>query len=122
MDTYHYGPNARAARAGRAERCLRVKCPLATYTGWNLRDASIGAPEEIQSMVGSFIPFARTKAEREKTGDPRLSIAERYPSKEDYLKRVEAAGKQLAQQHLLLDTDVEKIRARASARWDSLMQ
>lgn len=73
-------------------------------------------------MVGSFIPFARTKAEREKTGDPRLSIAERYPSKEDYLKRVEAAGKQLAQQHLLLDTDVEKIRARASARWDSLMQ
>ena len=33
--------------------------PLATYTGWNLRDAKIGAPEEIQSMVGSFIPFAR---------------------------------------------------------------
>ncbi len=96
--------------------------PLATYTGWNLRDASIGSPEEIQSMVGSFIPFARTKAEREKTGDPRPSIEERYASKEDYLKKVETAGKQLAQAHLLLDSDVEKIRARASARWDSLMQ
>ena len=96
--------------------------PLATYTGWNLRDAAIGAPEEIQSMVGSFIPFARTKAEREKTGDPRPSIEERYPSKEDYLEKVESAGKQLAQQHLLLDSDVDKIRARASARWDSLMQ
>lgn len=44
--------------------------PLATYTGWNLRDASIGAPEEIQSMVGSFIPFARTKAERKKPAIP----------------------------------------------------
>ncbi len=96
--------------------------PLATYTGWNLRDASIGSPEEIQSMVGSFIPFARTKAEREKTGDPRPSIEERYASKEDYLKKVETAGRQLAQEHLLLDSDVDKIRARASARWDSLMQ
>lgn len=96
--------------------------PLATYTGWNLRDASIGAPEEIQSMVGSFIPFARTKAERQKNGDPRPSIEERYASKEDYLKKVETAGRQLAQAHLLLDSDVEKIRAKASARWDSLMQ
>jgi len=87
-----------------------------------LRDASIGAPEEIQSMVGSFIPFARTKAEREKTGDPRPSIEERYASKEDYLRKVETAGKQLARAHLLLDSDVDKIRARASARWDSLMQ
>jgi hypothetical protein len=96
--------------------------PLATYTGWNLRDASIGAPEEIQSMVGSFIPFARTKAEREKTGDSRPSIEERYASKEDYLKKVEIAGRQLAQEHLLLESDVEKIKAKASARWDSLMQ
>ena len=103
-------------------RSIYVRVPLGTYTGWNLRDASIGAPEEIQSMVGSFIPFARTKAEREKTGDPRPSIEERYASKEDYLKRVEVSGKQLAQSHLLLDSDIEKIRARASARWDSLMQ
>jgi hypothetical protein len=30
--------------------------PLATYTGWNLRSAGIGAPDELYSMTGSFIP------------------------------------------------------------------
>ncbi|MEO8050189.1 MAG: alpha/beta hydrolase domain-containing protein [Acidobacteriota bacterium] len=103
-------------------RLPELAAPLATYTGWNLRDASIGAPEEIQSMVGSFIPFARTKAEREKTGDPRPSIEERYASKEAYLERVETAGRELAREHLLLEGDVDKIREKASARWDSLMQ
>ena len=43
-------------------RLPELAVPLATFTGWNLRDAKIGAPDEIQSMVGSFIPFARTKA------------------------------------------------------------
>ncbi len=103
-------------------RLPELAAPLATYTGWNLRDASIGAPQAIQSMVGSFIPFARTKAEREKTGDPRPSIEERYSSKEEYLKRVDAAGRQLVKDHLLLEGDVARIHERASARWDSLMQ
>lgn len=40
--------------------------PLATYTGWNLRSAGIGAPDELYSMVGSYIPFARTNAARVK--------------------------------------------------------
>jgi hypothetical protein len=35
---------------------------------------------------------------------------------------VDAAGRKLAQEHLLLESDVEKIREKASARWDSLMQ
>jgi hypothetical protein len=96
--------------------------PLATYTGWNLRSSEIGASDEIQSMVGSFIPFARTKAEREKTGDPRPSIEERYSSKEEYLGKVDAAGRQLVRDHFLLDRDLEKIKEKASARWDSLMQ
>ncbi len=95
--------------------------PLATYTGWNLRAANIGAPDEIQSMVGSFIPFARTKAEREKNGDPRPSIEERYSNKEEYLKKIDAAGQELVKQHLLLESDVERIKEKASARWDSLM-
>ncbi|MGA3079576.1 MAG: alpha/beta hydrolase domain-containing protein [Bryobacteraceae bacterium] len=48
--------------------------PLATYTGWNLRSAAIGAPDELYSMVGSFIPFARTKAERVKSGRRRRTV------------------------------------------------
>ena len=96
--------------------------PLATYTGWNLRDEKIGSPDVIYNMVGSYIPFARTKAEREKSGDPRPSIEERYRSREDYLAQVEAAAKPLVEESdLLLDRDVARIKAKAAARWDSLM-
>ncbi|HLH39658.1 MAG TPA: alpha/beta hydrolase domain-containing protein [Bryobacteraceae bacterium] len=102
-------------------RLPEVAVPLATYTGWNLRDPKIGAPDEIQSMVGSFIPFARTKAEREENGDPRLSIEERYKSKEEFLEQVEAATRPLIARRLLLERDAERIKEKASARWDSLM-
>jgi len=63
-------------------RLPELEVPLATYTGWNLRDPSIGAAELRVSFLGSFIPFARTEAEREKSGDPRPSVAERYGSRE----------------------------------------
>lgn len=102
-------------------RLPELAVPLATYTGWNLRAASIGAPDEIQSMVGSFIPFAKTKAEREASGDPRPSIEERYKGKEDYLRKVDAASRKLVTEHFLLESDVERIHEKASARWDSLM-
>ncbi len=95
--------------------------PLATYTGWNLRDPKIGSPDVIYNMVGSYIPFAKSKAEREASGDPRPSIEERYRSREDYLNQVEAAAKPLVDKHLLLDRDVSRIKEKAAARWDSLM-
>jgi hypothetical protein len=96
--------------------------PLATYTGWNLRDPKVGAPDVIYNMVGSFIPFARTKAEREASGDPRLSIEERYKDKEEYLRRVKEAAVALSGTGFLLKEDVEKVGAKAAARWDSIMQ
>jgi hypothetical protein len=42
-----------------------LQVPLATYTGWNLRDPSIGASDLRLSFYGSFIPLAKTTAERE---------------------------------------------------------
>jgi hypothetical protein len=96
--------------------------PLATYTGWNLRDPKIGAPDVIYNMVGSFIPFSRTKAEREASGDPRLSIEERYKDKEEYLRKVKEAAEALTGSRFLLKEDVEKVGAKAAARWDSLMK
>jgi len=96
--------------------------PLATYTGWNLRSAGIGAPDELYSMVGSYIPFARTKAERVKTGDPRLSVEERYASKQAYLDRVRAAARDLVEGRYLLERDVAPVVARASAEWDFVTQ
>jgi len=96
--------------------------PLATYTGWNLRDPKIGAPDVIYNMVGSFIPFAKTKAEREASGDPRPSIEERYHGKDDYLAQVKQAAEALVAQRLLIEGDVDKVVAKASARWDSLVK
>jgi len=97
-----------------------LAAPLATYTGWNLRDPKIGAPDAIANMIGSYIPFAKTKAEREKNGDPRLSIAERYENKEAYLGRVDRAAAALVKDRFLLEGDLPKIRAAAAARWDAL--
>ena len=95
-----------------------VQVPLASYTGWNLRGPSIGAPDQLYSMAGSWIPFPFDKAERRKHHDPRLSVEERYPAKDDYLARISAAAQQLVQQGFLLDRDVAALRDRASAEWD----
>jgi len=95
--------------------------PLATYTGWNPRSPGIGAPDELYSMAGSFIPFARTKAERQKSGDPRLSVEERYANKKAYLDRVQAVSDDLVKGRYLLQRDVPLVSARASAEWDFIM-
>jgi hypothetical protein len=101
-------------------RTPEVAVPLATYTGWNLRAKEIGAPDELYSMQGSWIPFARTKAEREKTGDTRLSIEERYAGREDYLKKFEAAARSLQGAGFLLPADTQKLLERGAAEWDYL--
>ncbi len=83
-------------------RLPEITVPLATYTGWNLRDPSIGAPDQRVSFEASYIPFPRTAAERQKTGDPRKSIAERYTSRDDYLGRYKKAADNLVQQRWIL--------------------
>jgi Alpha/beta hydrolase domain len=99
-------------------RIPELAVPLGTFFGWNYRDASIGAPEHLAGEIGSYIPFARTRAERERSGDPRLSIEERYPNKGDYMVRIEEAAKDLVTQGYLLARDVPDVVARASALWD----
>jgi len=99
-------------------RMPATSVPLATYTGWNLRSPDIGAPDELYSMVGSFIPFAHTKAERVKAGDPRFSVEERYAGKQVYLDKVQAAARDLVKDRYLLERDVPTVIERASAEWD----
>lgn len=94
--------------------------PLGTYTGWNLRDAKIGAPDELFDMAGSWIPFAWTKAQREAKQDPRLSVEERYRSREDYLAKCRGAAGALAAAGYILNADMEKIVARCAQQWDYL--
>src|SRR5687767_9442827 len=91
-----------------------VAVPLATYTGWNLFNAESGPSTLLSSMQGSYIPLARTRADRERAKDPRPSIEERYQSKEQYVARVSASARELVQQGFLLQEDVARIVERAS--------
>jgi hypothetical protein len=101
-------------------RMPEVEVPLATYTGWNLRSPDIGAPDEMFSMAGSFIPFARTKAERELRHDPRPSLAERYSGRAQYLEKVEAAARRLASSGYLLEADIPAVVDHSAIEWDYL--
>ncbi|HEY3741018.1 MAG TPA: alpha/beta hydrolase domain-containing protein [Bryobacteraceae bacterium] len=96
--------------------------PLGTYTGWNLRSVDVGAPQYLANMIGSFLPFAKTKADREKSGDPRPSIEERYKDKDDYLAKITTAAQALADHRLILAADIPLIRDQAAQRWDWVMQ
>ena len=95
-------------------RLPEIAVPLGTYTGWNLRKPSIGAPDELYSMVGSFIPFSRDKQVREQTHDPRLSIEERYASEDEFLKKIEDAARTLVAARYLLPMDIPLVHRRAA--------
>ena len=75
--------------------------PLATLTGWQFRSERIGAPSTLIAMAGAFIPFPATRAERERTRDPRQSIAERYGTRADYLKKIQESAQRLAQERYI---------------------
>jgi len=92
--------------------------PLATHTGWNPRHPEIGCPEQLLVFVGSTLFFPRTRAEREATGDPRISIEERYRSRENYLEQVRQAGRELSARGYLLDEDIELSVTLAARMWD----
>jgi hypothetical protein len=69
-------------------------------------------------MQGSYVPFARDEAERKATGDPRPSIAERYPSREHYLGLVAEAAMALIGERYLLAEDLPRILESAARHWD----
>ena len=88
-----------------------VAVPVATYTGWALRADGLDGCD----AAGQRIPFARTKAERLASGDPRLSLEERYPDHATYVSAVARAAAALNAERLLLDEDVAAYTAAAQA-------
>jgi hypothetical protein len=92
--------------------------PLATTTGWNFRAPSIGEPEEIVALAGSYIPFPVSRAERAASGDPRPSIEERYRDRDDYLARLKAAALDLIRARYLLEEDLDSVLERGAAHWE----
>ena len=98
-------------------RLPEITVPLATITGWNLRDPSIGASAERVSFEGSWISFAKTADDRKRTSDPRRSIAERYSSEDDYLQRYTEALDALISQRWILPEDRDALLTRAKQEW-----
>ena len=90
-----------------------MQAPLGTYTGWNIRKAGFSEGDSCD-LTGGFIPFFKTKADRDAVGDPRPSLAERYPTHADYVAKVTAAANRLVKQRLLLQQDANLIIKQAN--------
>jgi hypothetical protein len=95
-------------------RSVFLQTPIGTYTGWNL-----GREDRFEdgmcNLQGSFIPFASTKAERIAASDPRLSIEERYPTKDAYLTAFKKAAADLVAKRYLLPDDAALLVNRAES-------
>ena len=124
------GSSARAAASGTASygvletqvdadgndigglRSAFLQTPIGTYTGWNL-----GRKDRFENglcnLQGSFIPFAATRAERLATGDPRLSIEERYPTTAGLCRRLREGRRDLVARRYLLPEDAKLLVERA---------
>ena len=99
-----------------------LRVPLATYTGWNVRHADSGGENHQVvggPLLGSTFALPKTAADRQKAGDPRSAIDERYKGKDDYLARVRSAAEELAGERYILPEDIETVVGHAAARWDA---
>ncbi len=90
--------------------------PLGTYLGWNITAGGAQPFHEgkICNYVGGMLPFARTKAERDARGDPRLSLEERYGNHEGYLQAVQKAATRAVVAGFLLPADAAALYQAAS--------
>ena len=88
-------------------RTMETAAPTATITGWNLRMS--GRREgDLCALSGSYVPFAKTKAQRQAGADPRLSLEERYGDNAGFVRAVEAAARKLVQDRFLLQEDADR--------------
>ena len=88
-----------------------LDAPLGTYVGWNIT-AGGARPfhqGEICNYVGGMVPFARTAAERKASGDPRLSLEERYRDHDGYVEAVRTATERAVRERFLLPQDAQKL-------------
>ena len=99
-------------------RLPEITVPLATYAAWNLRDASIGAPDQRVSFEGSYLPFAKSADERKRTADPRRAIAERYRGREEYRKKYGEALDDLIRHRYILEVDRVALMQLGEQEWN----
>ena len=71
------------------------------------------------TLKGSTIPFPATAEERQAAGDPRLSVEERYGSKEGYLSKIEEAAQGMVDEGYLLSKDVATVMEHAGQLYEA---
>jgi hypothetical protein len=97
-------------------RSPMLQVPLGSYLGWNLVARGFEAGQHCGNQ-GGFIPFAATRAQRLATGDPRLSLEERYGTRANYLAKLKAAADGLvAQRYMLPEDEARTLALAAQAR------
>ncbi|MBS1813745.1 MAG: hypothetical protein JSS87_02600 [Acidobacteria bacterium] len=96
------------------------QAPLGTYTGWNITTSGFRAGQ-FCNLQGAYIPFAATEADRAKAQDSRPSLAARYKSHDEYVRRVKKAAASLVQQRFMLQDDADAFvrAAEKSAIWET---
>lgn len=114
------GPDADGNDRG-GVRLIELQVPLGTHTGWNQRAPETGFPWATARFDGSFVPFARTEAERRSSDDPRPSIESRYPSRSAFLAKVRVAARHQVTAGFLLPEDVERAVSENLALYDRVM-
>jgi hypothetical protein len=95
--------------------------PLGTRTGFNTRKEAAGFPGATGRWDGSFVPFARTEAERQASGDPRPSLAARYASRAAYEEKVRAAATDVVRSGFLLPQDADVLVSDAGRLYDRIV-
>jgi hypothetical protein len=101
-------------------RLPELAVPLGTYAGWNITVPQLSDLRYLSGLVGGFEPFARTKAQRDASGDSRPSIGERYSGRPDYLDKVKRAADDLVRQRYLRTEDVPAVLQAAGRMWDAV--
>jgi hypothetical protein len=97
-----------------------VQVPIGTYTGWALRRAPFAANEDC-ALTGQYIPFPVTRAQRLATGDPRLSVQERYVTLGTYKFKYGVVLKQMVAERTILQEDIGALLDAAVARVTPLL-
>lgn len=98
-------------------RLPSIQVPIATYAGWNYRGPGMGAEDQLLGEAGSMYPFAPTRSQRSK-GDSRLSLEERYTSRDQYLGKIALAGRKLIAERLLLARDLADVIDQGAMQYD----
>lgn len=89
------------------------QAPLGTYLGWNIIESGF-YEGQLCDLPGGFVPFAKTKAERLASGDPRTSLEERYGTQEAYVAIVRKATEEAVRERFLLQEDADRLIQQAA--------